>query len=163
MRKGQRVPLFLCVARVAGLSAPSYPLFGQVVELEIQLDELKELYNNVIRNSNSKAQQKKMAFLERNLEQLTLVQKQVGVDPLRRVSMDEARLHFILTHAIKSPNLAGGPKHRAEEGSWDRGTKTIGEERANPELGSPPARRRPTTGCAELEVRSTAERCTGAS
>jgi kinesin family member 5 len=48
------------------------------VELEIQLDELKELYNNVIRNSNSKAQQKKMAFLERNLEQLTLVQKQVG-------------------------------------------------------------------------------------
>jgi hypothetical protein len=47
------------------------------VELEIQLDEIKEQYNNVIRNSNSKAQQKKMAFLERNLEQLTLVQKQV--------------------------------------------------------------------------------------
>ncbi|KAG5642963.1 hypothetical protein DXG03_001845, partial [Asterophora parasitica] len=50
----------------------------KVVELEIQLDEIKEQYNNVIRNSNSKAQQKKMAFLERNLEQLTLVQKQVG-------------------------------------------------------------------------------------
>lgn len=50
----------------------------QVVELEIQLDEIKEQYNNVIRNSNSKAQQKKMAFLERNLEQLTIVQKQVG-------------------------------------------------------------------------------------
>jgi kinesin family member 5 len=49
-----------------------------VVELEIQLDEIKEQYNNVIRNSNSRAQQKKMAFLERNLEQLTLVQKQVG-------------------------------------------------------------------------------------
>ena len=48
------------------------------MELEIQLDELRELYNNVIRNSNSKAQQKKMAFLERNLEQLTLVQKQVS-------------------------------------------------------------------------------------
>lgn len=47
------------------------------MELEIQLDEIKEQYNNVIRNSNSKAQQKKMAFLERNLEQLTLVQKQV--------------------------------------------------------------------------------------
>ena len=31
----------------------------------------------MIRNSNSKAQQKKMAFLERNLEQLTLVQKQL--------------------------------------------------------------------------------------
>ncbi|KAI0703608.1 kinesin heavy chain [Cytidiella melzeri] len=49
----------------------------QVVELEIQLDEIKEQYNNVIRNSNNKAQQKKMAFLERNLEQLTLVQKQL--------------------------------------------------------------------------------------
>ena len=54
-------------------------LFPQVVELEIQLDEIKEQYNNVIRNSNSKAQQKKMAFLERNLEQLTIVQKQVGL------------------------------------------------------------------------------------
>lgn len=49
----------------------------KVVELEIQLDEIKEQYQNVIRNSNSKAQQKKMAFLERNLEQLTLVQKQL--------------------------------------------------------------------------------------
>ncbi|CCO27657.1 Kinesin heavy chain AltName: Full=Synkin [Rhizoctonia solani AG-1 IB] len=49
----------------------------KVVELEIQLDELKEQYNNVIRNTNSKTQQKKMAFLERNLEQLTVVQKQL--------------------------------------------------------------------------------------
>ncbi|CAE6504115.1 unnamed protein product [Rhizoctonia solani] len=49
----------------------------KVVELEIQLDELKEQYNNVIRNSNSKTQQKKMAFLERNLEQLSVVQKQL--------------------------------------------------------------------------------------
>lgn len=51
--------------------------FSQVVELEIQLDDIKEQYNNVIRNSNSKAQQKKMLFLERNLEQLTVVQKQL--------------------------------------------------------------------------------------
>jgi kinesin family protein 5 len=49
----------------------------KVVELEIQLDDIKEQYTNVIRNSNSKAQQKKMAFLERNLEQLSLVQKQL--------------------------------------------------------------------------------------
>ena len=56
---------------------------AQVVELEIQLDEIKEQYNNVIRNSNSKAQQKKMAFLERNLEQLTLVQKQASVFDVR--------------------------------------------------------------------------------
>ena len=40
----------------------------------------------MIRNSNSKAQQKKMAFLERNLEQLTLVQKQVGA-PLRQMAV----------------------------------------------------------------------------
>jgi kinesin family member 5 len=59
----------------------------KVVELEIQLDEIKEQYNNVIRNSNSKAQQKKMAFLERNLEQLTLVQKQVRVYSSRRYRM----------------------------------------------------------------------------
>lgn len=49
----------------------------QVVELEISLDESKEQYNNVVRSSNSRAQQKKMAFLERNLEQLTAVQKQL--------------------------------------------------------------------------------------
>ncbi|EPQ28666.1 uncharacterized protein PFL1_03969 [Pseudozyma flocculosa PF-1] len=49
----------------------------KVVELEISLDESKEQYNNVLRSSNSKAQQKKMAFLERNLEQLTNVQKQL--------------------------------------------------------------------------------------
>ncbi|PWN99042.1 putative kinesin-1 motor protein [Tilletiopsis washingtonensis] len=49
----------------------------KVVELEISLDESKEQYNNVIRSSNSKAQQKKMHFLERNLEQLTSVQKQL--------------------------------------------------------------------------------------
>ncbi|KAG0300319.1 hypothetical protein BGZ98_009269 [Dissophora globulifera] len=49
----------------------------KVVELEISLDETREQYNNVLRNSNNKAQQKKMAFLERNLEQLTHVQKQL--------------------------------------------------------------------------------------
>lgn len=49
----------------------------KVVELEISLDETREQYNNVVRSSNSKAQQKKMAFLERNLEQLTSVQKQL--------------------------------------------------------------------------------------
>lgn len=49
----------------------------KVVELEISLDESKEQYNNVVRSSNTKAQHKKMAFLERNLEQLTNVQKQL--------------------------------------------------------------------------------------
>ncbi|KAJ3292089.1 hypothetical protein HK104_005564 [Borealophlyctis nickersoniae] len=49
----------------------------KVVELEISLDETREQYNNILRNSNSRAQQQKMAFLERNLEQLTSVQKQL--------------------------------------------------------------------------------------
>ncbi|KAI7885574.1 kinesin heavy chain [Lichtheimia hyalospora FSU 10163] len=49
----------------------------RVVELEMSLDETREHYNNVLRTSNNKAQQKKMAFLERNLEQLTNVQKQL--------------------------------------------------------------------------------------
>ncbi|KAI8583484.1 hypothetical protein K450DRAFT_221443 [Umbelopsis ramanniana AG] len=49
----------------------------KVVELEISLDETREQYNNALRASNNKAQQKKMAFLERNLEQLTNVQKQL--------------------------------------------------------------------------------------
>jgi kinesin family protein 5 len=49
----------------------------KVVDLEMSLDETREQYNSVLRASNNKAQQKKMAFLERNLEQLTNVQKQV--------------------------------------------------------------------------------------
>ncbi|KAI9316138.1 P-loop containing nucleoside triphosphate hydrolase protein [Zopfochytrium polystomum] len=49
----------------------------KVVELEISLEETREQYNTVLRNSNSRAQQQKMAFLERNLEQLTHVQRQL--------------------------------------------------------------------------------------
>ena len=49
----------------------------RVVELEISLDETREQYNQVLRTSNNRAQQKKMAFLERNLEQLTHVQRQL--------------------------------------------------------------------------------------
>lgn len=47
----------------------------RVVELEISLDETREQYNNVLRSSNNKQQQKKMTFLERNLDQLTQVQR----------------------------------------------------------------------------------------
>ncbi|EJU05661.1 kinesin heavy chain [Dacryopinax primogenitus] len=49
----------------------------KVIELEVQLDEMREQYSNVIRNSNTKAQQKKMAILERNLEQVSLIQRQL--------------------------------------------------------------------------------------
>ena len=89
-----------------------------MVELEIQLDEIKEQYNNVIRNSNSKAQQKKMAFLERNLEQLTLVQKQVG-----RVSTGAP-----IEHANRSCTLACRPELCPQEGSGHRRAQAAGEE-----------------------------------
>ena len=49
----------------------------RVVELEIALDDTREQYNNVLSHTNNRAQQKKMAFLERNLEQLTGVQRQL--------------------------------------------------------------------------------------
>lgn len=51
-----------------------------MVELEISLDETREQYNQVLKANNNRAQQKKMAFLERNLEQLTNVQR--GVSPI---------------------------------------------------------------------------------
>ncbi|PSS35551.1 hypothetical protein PHLCEN_2v1489 [Hermanssonia centrifuga] len=63
-------------------------------EKRFSWDEIKEQYNNVIRNSN-KAQQKKTAFLERNLEQLTLVQKQLvdqNSDLKKGVGVAERRL-----------------------------------------------------------------------
>ena len=49
----------------------------RVVELEISLDSTREQYNSILRSSNSKQQAKKLAFLERNLEQLTSVQRQL--------------------------------------------------------------------------------------
>jgi len=49
----------------------------RVVELEISLDEAREQYENVLRASSAKAQSTKMAFLEKSLEQLTSVQKQL--------------------------------------------------------------------------------------
>lgn len=51
---------------------------SQVVELEISLDEARENYRNLAKNSNSKTQQRKMDFLTRNIDQLTIVQKQVS-------------------------------------------------------------------------------------
>lgn len=80
-----------------------------MVELEIQLDEIKEQYNNVIRNSNSKAQQKKMAFLERNLEQLTLVQKQASL-------YITPKSDFMNSDIIS----AGRSEFGVEKGGWHR-------------------------------------------
>ncbi|KAK9235877.1 P-loop containing nucleoside triphosphate hydrolase protein [Lipomyces kononenkoae] len=48
----------------------------RIVELEISLDEMRDQYRSVLKTANaSRSQQKRMAFLERNLEQLTQVQR----------------------------------------------------------------------------------------
>ncbi|KIR37533.1 kinesin [Cryptococcus deuterogattii 99/473] len=49
----------------------------KVVELEMQLDEVREQYKIIARSANSRAQQRKLEFLEHNLEQLSAVQKQL--------------------------------------------------------------------------------------
>lgn len=67
----------------------------RVVELEISLDAAREQYNLAIRNSNTKQQQKKMGLLQRNLEQLTSVQRQL-VEQNVALKRDVAMAHRIL-------------------------------------------------------------------
>lgn len=49
----------------------------KVIELEILLESTRDQLNALLRSNNTKNQQQKMYFLERNLEQLTNVQKQL--------------------------------------------------------------------------------------
>lgn len=49
----------------------------QIVELEITLDAVRDQYNLALKNSNNKHQQQKISLLQRNLEQLTRVQRQL--------------------------------------------------------------------------------------
>ncbi|CEP14848.1 hypothetical protein [Parasitella parasitica] len=49
----------------------------KVVELEMTLDETRIQQTNFLKATSNKAQQKKMSLLERNLDQLTNVQKQL--------------------------------------------------------------------------------------
>lgn len=97
----------------------------KVVELEISLDETKEQYNNIVRSSNSKAQQKKMAFLERNLEQLTSVQKQlveqnsslkkeVAIAERKLVARNE-RIQSLEHHLIESQEKLMAQNRKFEE------------------------------------------------
>lgn len=67
----------------------------RVVELEISLDQAREQYNLAIRNSNNKQQQKKMTLLQRNLEQLTTIQRQL-VEQNVALKRDVAMAHKIL-------------------------------------------------------------------
>ncbi|BEJ16265.1 hypothetical protein CspHIS471_0508700 [Cutaneotrichosporon sp. HIS471] len=49
----------------------------KVVELEMQLDEVREQYKVIARSASSRNQQKKLEFLEHNLDALNQVQKQL--------------------------------------------------------------------------------------
>ncbi|CAO3592632.1 unnamed protein product [Absidia cylindrospora] len=77
MRKSMAEQLAYFEVMKKGLMRDLQSRCEKVVELEISLEETREQYNHVLKVSNNKAQQKKMAFLERNLEQLTNVQKQL--------------------------------------------------------------------------------------
>lgn len=59
---------------------------SQVVELEMQLDEVREQYKIIARSANSRAQQRKLEFLEHNLEALNSVQKQVRTSSTREAA-----------------------------------------------------------------------------
>lgn len=48
-----------------------------MAELEMQLDEVREQYKVIARSANSRSQQRKLEFLEHNLDALNVVQKQV--------------------------------------------------------------------------------------
>lgn len=67
----------------------------RIVELEISLDQARAQYNLAIRDTNNKQQQKKMALLQRNLEQLTQVQRQL-VEQNVVLKKDVAMAHKIL-------------------------------------------------------------------
>eukprot|EP00696_Hemimastix_kukwesjijk_P008621 gnl/Hemi2/20904_TR6928_c0_g1_i1.p1 gnl/Hemi2/20904_TR6928_c0_g1~~gnl/Hemi2/20904_TR6928_c0_g1_i1.p1 ORF type:complete len:959 (-),score=429.06 gnl/Hemi2/20904_TR6928_c0_g1_i1:260-3136(-) len=49
----------------------------KVIDLEMSLDEAKEQYNELLKTSSSSQLKKKVLFLNRNLEQLTLVYQQL--------------------------------------------------------------------------------------
>ena len=57
---------------------PGLTVAKQVVELEMQLDEVREQYKVIARSANSRSQQRKLEFLEHNLDALNDVQKQVS-------------------------------------------------------------------------------------
>lgn len=67
----------------------------RVVELEISLEQAREQYNLAIQNSNNKQQQKKMTLLQRNLEQLSTIQRQL-VEQNVSLKRNAAMSHKIL-------------------------------------------------------------------
>jgi hypothetical protein len=84
----------------------------KVVELEMQLDEVKEQYKIIARSANSRAQQRKLEFLEHNLESLNSVQKQVG----------SGHLFLVLTFSWSSRTATSSGRLPLPSGKYIRGT-----------------------------------------
>jgi hypothetical protein len=59
----------------------------------MQLDEIREQYKLIARSTNSKAQARKLEFMQHNLEQLNIVQKQVR-RPARPMRAQDPQLTF---------------------------------------------------------------------
>ncbi|KAI9716610.1 MAG: hypothetical protein M1828_007643, partial [Chrysothrix sp. TS-e1954] len=67
----------------------------RVVELEMSLDETRDQYNNVLKTSNNRQQMRKISVLERNLQQLMEIHKNLqeqNANLKKESSMAERRL-----------------------------------------------------------------------
>lgn len=81
----------------------------KVVELQMTLDETRVQQSNLLKATSNKAQQKKMFLLERNLDQLTNVQKQVRL-------YNSIQTYLMLTHTHTHICIACRTKLTSEEG-----------------------------------------------
>jgi hypothetical protein len=91
------------------------------VELQIQLDEVREKYKAIARSTNAKAHNKKMQTLEYNLSQLNEVQR--GVCFVQGPPRQDARLTILFYPPACLPKhvVEEGPEHcRAQAGRAER-------------------------------------------
>jgi kinesin family member 5 len=90
----------------------------KVVELELSLEETKDQYNSILRNSNTTQQQQKMSFLERNLEQLSNVQKRLveqNSSLKKQSAVDERKLANRNERIIKLEALLAETQSKMEQ------------------------------------------------
>jgi len=105
-----------------------------------------------------------MAFLERNLDQLGLVQKQVRTlvsTSIKNLSSSRSFQRPALTRFLSFVFAARRPEHCDEEGGWNRREEASREERTNSQPRTTPPGRRSSTCSAERQVRGSARRDEG--
>lgn len=94
----------------------------KVIEMEISLDETREQYNNVIRSASTKEQQRKMTFLERNLEQLMSVQKEVGLSGRGSAQSSYRDSNPIFVCSLWTKTRTSKRKSLSQSANWPRAT-----------------------------------------